>query len=110
MNGPAEAWAGARLGRRRSRAWARRASAGSVHAGRSPSRPLGAGGGGRGRGARPPMTPEQQEAQKKAAAALKDWRLSVSMDKYKALRKLYNDAGVKIYAFKFGADDGHVGR
>ncbi len=48
------------------------------------------------------MTPEQQEAQKKAAAALKDWRLSVSMDKYKALRKLYNDAGVKIYAFKLG--------
>jgi sugar phosphate isomerase/epimerase len=48
------------------------------------------------------MTPEQQEAQRKAQAALKDWRLSVSMDKYKALRKLYNDAGVDIYAFKLG--------
>jgi sugar phosphate isomerase/epimerase len=31
---------------------------------------------------------------------LKDWRLSVSMDKYKDFRKLYNDAGVSIYAFK----------
>jgi len=31
---------------------------------------------------------------------LKDWRLSVSMDKYKDLRKMYNDAGVTIYAFK----------
>jgi sugar phosphate isomerase/epimerase len=31
---------------------------------------------------------------------LKDWRLSVSMDKYKDLRKMYNDAGVSIYAFK----------
>jgi len=34
------------------------------------------------------------------AAQLKKWRLSVSMDKYKALRKMYNDAGVKIYAWK----------
>jgi sugar phosphate isomerase/epimerase len=34
------------------------------------------------------------------AARLKQWRLSVSMDKYKALRKMYNDAGVKIYAWK----------
>src|SRR5665213_1765225 len=30
---------------------------------------------------------------------LKDWRLSVSMDKYKDLRKMYNDAGITIYAF-----------
>jgi len=29
-----------------------------------------------------------------------DWRASVSMDKFKELRKLYNDAGVKIYAWK----------
>jgi sugar phosphate isomerase/epimerase len=46
------------------------------------------------------MTPEQQAAMQKAAAEMKDWRLSVSMDKYKAFRKLYNDAGVSIYAFK----------
>jgi sugar phosphate isomerase/epimerase len=35
-----------------------------------------------------------------SAAAMKDWRLSVSVDKYKAFRKMYNDAGVSIYAFK----------
>src|SRR5437762_1532705 len=35
-----------------------------------------------------------------AAAETKDWRLSVSMDKYKAFRKMYNDAGIIIYAFK----------
>src|SRR6201996_4400120 len=29
-----------------------------------------------------------------------DWRGSVSMDKFKELRKLYNDAGVTIYAWK----------
>src|SRR5262245_20036381 len=34
------------------------------------------------------------------ANQLKQWRLSVSMYKYKALRKMYNDAGVKIYAWK----------
>src|SRR5262252_6557840 len=56
-------------------------------------------GGGR-RGGRAPITPEQQAAMQKAAAEMKDWRLSVSMDKYKAFRKMYNDAGVSIYAFK----------
>lgn len=51
-------------------------------------------------GGRPQMTPEQLEARRKAAAALTDWRLSASMDKYKAFRRMYEDAGVKIYAFK----------
>jgi sugar phosphate isomerase/epimerase len=35
------------------------------------------------------------------AEAMKSWRLSQPMDKYKALRKLYTDAGVTIYAFKY---------
>ena len=52
-------------------------------------------GGGRGQ-----QTPEQQAAQRAAAGQLKKWRLSGSMDKYKALRKMYNDAGVKIFAWK----------
>ncbi len=76
-------------------------------AGRGPGRGPGGGppgegrgpGGGAGRG-RGQMSPEQQAAAQEAAKKLKDWRLSVSMDKYKAFRKLYNDAGVKIYAFK----------
>jgi len=55
------------------------------------------GGGGRGRGE---TTPEQQAAQQEAAAKLKAWRTSVSMDKFKQLRKMYNDAGVTIYAWK----------
>jgi sugar phosphate isomerase/epimerase len=57
----------------------------------------GAGGGGRGRAE---QTPEQQAAQQEAAAKLKAWRTSVSMDKFKQLRKMYNDAGVTIYAWK----------
>ena len=74
MNGPAESFAGAP--------------------------PAGRGGGGDGgrRGQTP--TPEQQAAQRDAADRLKKWRTSVSMDRFKALRKMYDDAGVKIYAWK----------
>lgn len=74
MNGPAESFAGA-----------------------PPSGRGGGGGGGRGRGQ---ATPEQQAAQREAAERLKKWRTSVSMDRFKALRKMYNDAGVTIYAWK----------
>lgn len=56
--------------------------------------------GGPGPGARAPLTPEEQAAMRNAAAARKQWRLSASMDKYKALRALYNDAGVNIDLFK----------
>jgi sugar phosphate isomerase/epimerase len=65
--------------------------------GAAPGQGRGPGGGGAGR---TPLTPEQQAAQQARAAELKAWRLSVSMDKYKALRKMYNDAGVDIYALK----------
>ena len=57
----------------------------------------GGGGGGRGRGE---MTAEQQAAQQEQAAKVKAWRTSVSMDAFKKLRKMYNDAGVTIYATK----------
>jgi sugar phosphate isomerase/epimerase len=69
----------------------------------------GGGGGGRGggRGAQADLTPEQQAAQaaqqaqqQENAAKLKAWRTSVSMDPFKKLRKMYNDAGVSIYAWK----------
>jgi sugar phosphate isomerase/epimerase len=77
MSGPAESFAGAPSGGR-------------------------GGGGGRGRGAS--LTPEQQAAQqatqREAQENMRKWRLSVSMDKYKALRKMYNDAGVQIFAWK----------
>jgi sugar phosphate isomerase/epimerase len=54
--------------------------------------------GARGRGQQ--ATPEQQVAQREARENLRKWRLGVSMDRYKELRKLYNDAGVKIYGVK----------
>ena len=50
--------------------------------------------------AAPPPTPEQQAAQREAAEKLRAWRTSVSMDRFKALRKMFNDAGVTIYAWK----------
>ena len=53
-------------------------------------------------GSRTQLTPEQQEAQRRAVEERKKWRLSVSMDKYRALRSMYNDAGVQIDAFKLG--------
>ena len=56
-------------------------------------------GGGAGRRGQAP-TPEQQAAQREAADNLKAWRTSVSMDRFKALRKMYNDVGVSIYAWK----------
>jgi sugar phosphate isomerase/epimerase len=59
--------------------------------------PAPAGRGGAGRGA---LTAEQKEDRRKAAEAMAQWRLSVPMEKYKALRKMYEDAGVTIYAFK----------
>ncbi|WP_214071394.1 TIM barrel protein [Mucilaginibacter sp. dw_454] len=34
------------------------------------------------------------------AKAMADWRASVSMDKFKAIGKMYKDAGVQIYAYK----------
>jgi len=46
------------------------------------------------------MTPEQRAQQEEQAAKLKAWRTSVSMDAFKKLRKMYNDAGVTIYAWK----------
>jgi sugar phosphate isomerase/epimerase len=79
-----------------------------AQAGRGPGGPGGFGGGARGGsgrgGGRPQMTPEQREEMQKQQQArgeeLKKWRLSLSMDKYKALRKMYNDAGVSIYCLK----------
>src|SRR5438128_1928443 len=53
----------------------------------------GRGPGGRGSGQPRQLTPEQIAARE----TLRKWRLSVSMDKFKEFRKLYNDAGVSIY-------------
>jgi sugar phosphate isomerase/epimerase len=55
--------------------------------------PAAAAGGGGGRGG---QTPEQQAA----ANEERKWRMGLSMDIFKDLRKMYNDAGVQIYAVK----------
>jgi sugar phosphate isomerase/epimerase len=74
--GPIETWAGA------------------------PTAPVPVSGGARGgSGGRGPA-PEQQAA----TDALKKWRLSASIDKFKAFRKLYNDAGVHIYEVRILPD------
>jgi sugar phosphate isomerase/epimerase len=46
-------------------------------------------------------TPEQDLAKKAATDELRKWRLAVSMDKVKAFRKKYEDAGVLIEIVKF---------
>ena len=38
----------------------------------------------------------------KQGGELLDWRLSAPMDRFKTLRKMYNDAGVNIHIVKFG--------
>jgi sugar phosphate isomerase/epimerase len=68
------------------------AAAGAAAGAQMPAGPAGGGGGG-GRGA---QTPEQQAA----ADELRKWRSSLSMSLFKDLRKMYNDAGVSIYAVK----------
>ncbi len=69
------------------------AFAGAPHMNTEP-RPAGQG------GPRPSMTPEQQAEQIAKAKEIADWRTAVSMDKFVQLRKMYNDAGVSIYAWK----------
>lgn len=66
-----------------------------------PQRPFGAGGPGRPPGGgRTQPAPEQIEARRKAADAVSRWRTSTKMDKFKDLRRMYENAGVSIYAFK----------
>ncbi len=50
---------------------------------------------------RPQMSPEQQAAMQKRTEDMRKWRLSVPMEKYKALAKQYKDAGVTIHIVKF---------
>ena len=62
--------------------------------------PGGGGGGARGGRGRGEASAEQLAAQQEQAAKVKAWRTSVSMDPFKKLRKMYNEAGVTIYATK----------
>jgi sugar phosphate isomerase/epimerase len=51
-------------------------------------------------GQRPEITAEQKAAMAEYATKMAEWRAKVSMDKFVQLRKMYNNAGVSIYAFK----------
>ena len=76
--------------------WNGKPCAPTVGGGRAEAAPArGARGGGRAE-----STPEQQAAQQEQARKLKAWRTTVSMEPFKKLRKMYNDAGVTIYAWK----------
>ena len=106
---PAPAGRGGGGGRGRGRAGGAEAPAGptpyeQLMAGTMPSCPpgegrgAGAGRGGGGAGGRGRGEPSPEAVA--AAEELRKWRTSVSMDKVKQLRKMYNDAGVTIYAWK----------
>ena len=51
-------------------------------------------------GQRPQMTDEQRKAMAERAQKGREWRETVSMDKFVELRKKFNDAGISIYAYK----------
>jgi sugar phosphate isomerase/epimerase len=68
----------------------------------------GNGAGGRTRGPAVPPTPEQLAAQQAAREEARKARLSMSMDKVKTIKKMYDDGGVDIELIKFptmGAPD-----
>jgi len=71
-------------------------------------------GGERGRrgGGRATLTPEQQAAQRAAAEETRKWRMGVSMDKVKAFRRKFDDAGIGLQIIKwdgiFGMSDDEV--
>jgi sugar phosphate isomerase/epimerase len=61
--------------------------------------PAGRGGGGGG-GGRGTQTPEQQAAARAAAEQLTAWRTSIPIDRFKAVKQLFDAAGVTIYAYR----------
>jgi sugar phosphate isomerase/epimerase len=69
------------------------------------------GGGGQGRG-RGQMTPEQQaamqEAQRARAEEMRKWRASISMDKFKDVRKKFTDAGIDVHLLCFNMRDNNT--
>jgi sugar phosphate isomerase/epimerase len=57
------------------------------------------------RGQRPQLTDEQKAQIAAYNKQVAEWRATVSMDKFKEIRKKFNAAGVKIYAYKPNAFD-----
>jgi sugar phosphate isomerase/epimerase len=63
-------------------------------------------------GVRPPLTPEQQAAQKAAADALIQWRLTTPLDYFEGIRRKFNAAGLSItfYFARLGDTDEEIER
>jgi hypothetical protein len=78
----------------------------------APSQGRGPGGG---PGAGPPgggcfhPAPEQQAALRARAEDLKKWRLSVSLDKFQAVRKKFDDAGIDLALLCFNMNESITG-
>ncbi len=51
-------------------------------------------------GQRPQMSDEQRKSMAERVQKTREWRESVSMDKFVELRKKFKDAGISIYAYK----------
>ncbi len=78
------------------------AAAGAPSQGRGgPGRGPGAAGRGGPRGVRPPMTEEQIAAARAGSQDLRKWRLAVPMDKFKAVRKKFDAAGIDVQLLCF---------
>lgn len=60
---------------------------------------------GGGRAQQPPPTPEQQAAQQAYLEAIRAWRTTAPMDKYREFAKIYSDAGIRIHAFRITLTD-----
>lgn len=59
-------------------------------------------------GGRPPgqgPTPEQREAMRKRAEEVRNWRLTVSLDHFTAIRKKFDAAGIKLQAYNLSFND-----
>jgi sugar phosphate isomerase/epimerase len=69
------------------------------------ARPPQAGAGGGAPGGRPQEDPERAAARAKAREDLRKWRLSVSMDHFKNVRKKFDAAGINIYAYNLSFND-----
>src|SRR5579864_5390059 len=57
------------------------------------------------RGPRPPMTEEQIAAARARNQELRDWRLSVSMDKFKEVRQRFDTAGIDLHLLCFNMNE-----
>ena len=51
------------------------------------------------------MTPEMREAMRKQREETRQWRLTVSLDHFKDIRKKFDTAGIKLQAYNYSFND-----